>query len=385
MTPKIFILSASDRYNYGDLLFPIIAIKELSKHGKYNFTNVAIIKSDLSHIGALPTEKYKVLFKTNKEREKSYLLVAGGEVLGVNRSKLYSFLFPSLNWFFKFLNNIERALIKLFPIFKNPLPFTPLDKRIIKHFYFIYNSVGGKKAGPKRLVNKINQRFKQSLYLSIRDRGSKESLEKTFPEILFKLTPDSAIIMSDFYEFEKSSEYIAFQIGHYKNGGNLSLINNELKKLYQTTNWPIKFIPIGNCPGHDDIISLQWLLNNADYPCELINPDSIETIMKTIAQSRLFLGTSLHGIITAMAFSVHYLALNPSVTKLKQYVFTWAPDQMKLISPFDKIHENSISILKVNHQILLENAEYQKKLARESFKTIAELINDKSEKTIRNQ
>ena len=89
---NIYILSASDRYNYGDLLFPIILIKELEKLGDYKFFNIATIKSDLSKRGALPTQNYKALYSATGQN--NYLIVAGGEVLGANWSRLYSFLKP---------------------------------------------------------------------------------------------------------------------------------------------------------------------------------------------------------------------------------------------------------------------------------------------------
>jgi hypothetical protein len=183
--------------------------------------------------------------------------------------------------------------------------------------------------------------------------------------------------MSDFYSFSelKDNQYIAFQVGHYKNGGDLNLINSELSNLHSKTGLPIKFVPIGNCPGHDDILSLSWLKANARYPCEVISPSSIEVIMKAIAQSKLFIGTSLHGVITAMSYSIPYLALNPRITKLKGYVMTWAPDELKFSSDFKSICENSLKALAVDKSKLIQNAEMQKELARKSFQSIALLIN----------
>jgi polysaccharide pyruvyl transferase WcaK-like protein len=185
--------------------------------------------------------------------------------------------------------------------------------------------------------------------------------------------------MSDLYSFEedKEDEYIAFQVGHYKNGGDLNLINNELSKLHTKTGYQIKLVPIGNCSGHDDIISLSWLKRNANYQCEIIVPNSIETIMKAIAKSKLFIGTSLHGVITAMSFSVPYVALNPRISKLKGYVMTWAPKELKFSSDFNSIYNNSLEVLRVDKSILIKNAEMQKDLVWKSFQKISSLITSK--------
>jgi len=337
-----------------------------------------VVESDLSSIGALPTHKYSYLYKAKKNKCKSILIVAGGEVLGANWAKLYGFVYPRLNGMFKFLSNMERVASKIFPFFGNPLPFVPTGKKITENFGIVFHSVGGRKAGPKQLKKKVQKTFDQSLYMSIREEDSFKSISNIFSLPNLKLTPDSAVVMSDHYRFESKSDkkYITFQVGHYKNGGDLDLINRELLKLHKETNYPVVFVPIGNCPGHDDILSLNWLNENAEYSCEICSPDSIENIMRTIAQSSLFLGTSLHGIITAMSFAVPYVALNPKISKLKSYVNTWAPEPLRVISNFDEIFEHSKKVLAVDKSVLEENAEMQKELARKSFKAIAEAINN---------
>ena len=59
---KIKIFAASDRNNYGDLLFPLVIKKILEKDfPNYTIENYGIIKSDLSFFGALPTNSFKSL------------------------------------------------------------------------------------------------------------------------------------------------------------------------------------------------------------------------------------------------------------------------------------------------------------------------------------
>jgi hypothetical protein len=157
---KVFILSASDRYNYGDLLFPIIAEKALSKYGDFEFHNLAIVKSDLSRFGALPTSKYHHLYKFIDNSQKHILLVAGGEVIAANWLKLYGFVYPSFNSLFKLLSNLERAIGKYIPILRNPLPFVPFDKRITENFRIVFHAVGGEKAGPKQYIKRVKKLLK---------------------------------------------------------------------------------------------------------------------------------------------------------------------------------------------------------------------------------
>lgn len=97
---KIAMIGATDRYNYGDLLFPLIVQKELSKRlGKeYSFHNFSTSKSDLSKYGGLLTEEMAHIKNENID----VAIVVGGEVLSAswkatyyhiqsNRIKLYFF------------------------------------------------------------------------------------------------------------------------------------------------------------------------------------------------------------------------------------------------------------------------------------------------------
>lgn len=85
---KIQFLAASDRNNYGDLLFPIITKKMILKNCKVRFENYAMIDSDLGYFGALPTKSYKKL--KNENNSNSIVIIGGGHVFFVNRNTLYS-------------------------------------------------------------------------------------------------------------------------------------------------------------------------------------------------------------------------------------------------------------------------------------------------------
>ncbi len=93
-TKHIYILSACDRFNYGDLLFPIVAKHEIAKLGEYHFHNVATVKSNLKECGALPTLGYKSLFDYKNIPDNSTLLIACGQDLNVKSSLLLRFWTP---------------------------------------------------------------------------------------------------------------------------------------------------------------------------------------------------------------------------------------------------------------------------------------------------
>ncbi len=204
MKKNIYILSASDRYNYGDLLFPLIAINELSKLGNYKFHNIATTKSNLSSIGALPTKNYKTLYKTKSKD--NVLLIAGGQVLGANWSGLLRFIYPLYYIAFSHLKNyryhLEIATKFITGNKNNPLPFTPIDPRIKASYSYVYHAVGGSGISGLALKNEIRKIFDHSIYISLREKSQHDIIENLEVQKA-KLTPDSAILMSNWYKFDK--------------------------------------------------------------------------------------------------------------------------------------------------------------------------------------
>lgn len=382
MKQDVFILSASDRFNYGDLLFPLIAQKELEKCNNYNFINVGIIASDLTPIGGLRTVSYRSIYQYQSKNQKGILLVAGGEVLGASWSRVYSFIYP---WYYKLYNNFPirnflEVLTRLATGNKNnPIPFIPMNENILRKFDFIFHAVGGSRIFRHYLQEKISVVLRNSLYITARENKTYEAIYKEMKVGKAKLTPDTAILMSDlFANVEKKKEkYVVFQVGHHKNGGDLNLIKSQLEKANKTTKLPIYLLPLGNCPGHDDIVSLNWLNKKLKCPNKLIAPTSLKRIMSVIANSELFMGTSLHGIITAMAFNIPYMGLNSRISKLVNYLDTWAPSAINKAVDFDSIADNIERHINIEKEILVENSANQKKEVRTSFKQMNTLIQNR--------
>lgn len=109
---NIHFLAASDRINYGDLLFPIIFKSVLDKlYSNVIFKNYGIVKSNLSNFGGIKTESYKSL-QSDLINSKGVLIICGGEVLFPTWTLIYSYI----NVFFKKLlgfrvfNKIEKNI-----------------------------------------------------------------------------------------------------------------------------------------------------------------------------------------------------------------------------------------------------------------------------------
>jgi hypothetical protein len=350
----IHFLSASDRINYGDLLFPIIFKKFAEKNNyKIDFNNYGIIKSDLSKFGALPTMPYNKLLKQSKIKG-GKVVIGGGEVFFANWSKLYSFISPTYakllqkKWFKKLnlkFNIAKRLLISN----KVDVPFAPsLFELQNKNINIYYSSVGGNFVG--NYESNSNLRLKKTLeeasLLSVRDKRTQESMNLMGLNV--KLVPDSALIMSDIFNKESlidkvsikhlpQQKYIFVQIGRYKGPKDIESFSRDLMSLSSRLNLEVVLCPIGKAPGHEDDKILKIIKENYTE-FNFIDPQNIFDVMFLIANSSLYMGTSLHGVITAQSFEVPFIGLNPNLVKVDSYIKTWISKEMDCLS-FEDINK----------------------------------------------
>ena len=106
MKKRLYILAPNDRFNYGDLLFPHIITYYFSKIFD-DVVYVSTTASDLSEKGGIKTKEYSELFKTDKEWE-NHLIVAGGESLCVRWFTILSYIFPWVDYLYRFSSKVSK-------------------------------------------------------------------------------------------------------------------------------------------------------------------------------------------------------------------------------------------------------------------------------------
>ncbi|PJE45297.1 MAG: hypothetical protein CUR32_00245 [Flavobacterium sp.] len=343
----IHFLSASDRINYGDLLFPILFKSVLERHYPQTvFLNYAVVKSDFSGFGALPTASY-LSFQKKVKLLGGNVVIGGGEVFFTEWRTLYSFISPTYskllkNSYFKRLNaKIDFAKIVLSHN-KVAIPFCPSKEELENNqLNLFFSSVGGVFFGTKEKPknSKLINTLQKSSLLSVRDQRSYDSM-KLFG-LSPKLVPDSAIIMSDIFAQDflysgtnlktlKDKKYMFLQLGRYKSPNDLKTFVKQLKSVGAQLELEIVLCPIGLAPGHEDDVILNKI-HKLEASFTLIKPQSIYDIMFAISNASLYVGTSLHGLITAQSFGRPYVGLNKNLPKLDSYIKTWTDKEMGCI------------------------------------------------------
>ncbi len=357
---KVLIIGAFDRYNYGDLLFPLVIERQLSTYGEnFQFEYFGLINSDLSNVGGLPTKGLQKFYKACSDpSDPVHVIIAGGEALGVTWNSLYA----ALNPLFQRINKRHVRVNKLLDLNawtkkilkgKTTLPFV-FDKSDFPGVKsVILNSLGGSGLG-KSVFEKydfLKVKLQSADYFAVRDQLTVDNLLEN--GVKADLFPDSAILMSEFYPLdflrtrvtkevadyvaENAGNYVLAQINKKTTRGHEQVIASGLDEIYQKGKTEICLCPIGKALDHDDHEALQELGQLMSSPHAYFDADNIWDIMYLLANAKCYVGTSLHGAITAMSYAVPHVGLK--VEKLGAYLATWGVGENRRSVEFDEIFQ----------------------------------------------
>lgn len=362
---KLYILAPNDRFNYGDLLFPHI-LKFYFKDIVDEIVFCSTTQSNLSDLGGIPTCSFQALYKT-KDTDQNYLIVAGGDSLCISWMQVLSFVDRRIDWitaidhklhthfFFKTYTQLKYGFKTLFPF--------SIGKNELRRFSKVmYNSLGGSILEHHRnlLDNpKIIEVLQSVDYLSLRDTRTSEMLNSK--NIRNVVVPDSAILMSNVFTEELLFHNLSINKNRFKSKGylffqtNLRFLNLDayvalIEKVVDEYKMGVCLCPIGTASGHSDDIALAKIHNllKCKDKALLVNSPNIYDIMWLIKHSALYVGTSLHGTITALSFEVPFVAHGP--IKLKNYLETWCKGKQSLFT--EEIKLESAVVSQIEHCVV---------------------------------
>lgn len=317
----MYILCASDRFNYGDLLFPYV-VENYFKDIIDRFVVCSTTESDLSNRGALKTEGFHVV-QEMKPWHYNVLMVAGGECIFCEWKDILGYV----------REEAEPDAEKVYP---TRYPFTPSKRELPNVDILLYNSVGCHQLDERKDLygNPQNRDIMASAdYVSVRDKATSSGMDRL--KVGHYCCPDSAILVSRMFDASflqsrtsdavkevERKRYLFFQVGlvHLKLWARD--IAEILSRVASEKNVHLCLCPIGTALGHDDPIALKKvaeLLPQGIYT--MIDNPSIWDIMSLISQAEIYVGSSLHGAITAMSYNRPLIGFGPR--KLQTYIETW--------------------------------------------------------------
>lgn len=388
---NIAIVGAFDRYNYGDLLMPIILkreIKEKISNQEINIDYYGLSESNMKFCGGINTKKLSEIY----EKKYEIIILDGGDILSVNwsdmflnlqTSKIKIFLFKILRKIsYAFSNKIAKKKLKG----KTDKPWL-LDKKILKCNKLIYNTVDGKVKDDKN--SRIKNIIKEIDYISLRNKEVFKEVKKINP--FAKLYPDSVISLSKYFskeeieenvseeikEFVKNNKYYVFQCKNLIGKKYYDKIIENINKISSDLNLKCLLLPIGYAQGHEDHIILKKINNNLTRETsEFFEFNNIYEIMYIIKNSKIFIGTSLHGLITSIAYGVPHIAYTNEIVKQIKFLNTWRTTPIIYTDP-EEMYEN-VKIILNNYENNKKNLEEKKclleSLVEENFENINNII-----------
>ncbi|MFB2119610.1 polysaccharide pyruvyl transferase family protein [Parapedobacter sp. 2B3] len=391
----ILIIGAFDRFNYGDLLFPLVIEAQLATYGHaFDVRYFGIIESDLNALGGKPTDDIQAFYRACRESTgHTSVIVAGGEAVAVTWSSLLlalSSMFKRTHRFHHHLNKIVDlnafAKRKLHGQTELPFVFTASDFAGVDRV--IFNSLGGSEIDPATFdrFGSLRDKLRGVDYFAVRDQATQRNLAEQGVDT--HLYPDSAILMSNFYPTAQLAERVSQQVAEYvaqnrhrylffqvKNNhakANEQLIARQLDAIATQTGLHLCLCPIGKALNHDDHLALQRIAPLLAHPNTLFDEVTIWDIMYLIANAGVYAGTSLHGAITAMSYAVPYVGI--AVPKLHSYLTTWGVDGINRTVPLREIHEGVDRALAADRTALERSRNRQIEAAQASFSYIQQLV-----------
>lgn len=331
---RVVSIGAYDRFNYGDLLFPLVLDYAAKELGFAPLIHATLRRSDQSAAGAVPTGPIRELLSAANQGAMSIVL-GGGEVVGATWGPAAASVLPipaDLG-----LLAIRRLVSARFADFLGkaylrgswPTPYVPSRQSLVSRS-LIVSAVGANSLEALRSPERASvvEALRAAAFLSVRDRPSQLALAHY--GLAAEMSPDSVAVLPRVYHPALATDEPGLVIQ-----GSRAWLNRQGPRLAESIRSlcggfdSVTLVPIGLAGGHGDLQGLtrlrSALVEAGVSQLHLLRPRTIWDIADTIRNAKLFVGTSLHGAITAMAYAVPFVPLR-GISKLDAYVSTWAAE-----------------------------------------------------------
>jgi glycosyltransferase involved in cell wall biosynthesis len=288
---NIALIGTFDIRNYGDLLFPYIAENQLKKR----ITNINLDYYSPNKKSWNPSFSLEInALKDLKDSMEDYsaLFIGGGQLIGFDKA------YPE---------PVEDSFDMPLDIWLNPVKSAIEQRKIV-----IWNCVGAFSDSifPEEKKKEVKYIFEKSNLRAVRDQPSKQFLDLADINEEIKVIPDTAFSLPRIWPFEKKSIEYKNLIGNLGLNKSYVVIQADLfiqkhtpeivSLLNQARLKNIILLPICACHGDD---SSNWSFPN-EFNILQSNWLSPLLTCEVIKNAKLFIGSSLHGSITAISYGV---------------------------------------------------------------------------------
>lgn len=272
---KIAHFGTFDVDNYGDLLFPHIA---RFRHPKATWVHVSPTDNITNFTDALPTISYRKAIKQDFD----LVVVGGGNIIhskptSLNQYKsLSDYAYPAL-W----IGATHLSISKKIPIKYNAPGIVQTKRTTIEKLFY-------------------KNAFEASSYLSFRDEESLK-IASQFTTKKINVVPDTAFEVANMWPINnnQNNNYIAINLNQRYHSP-INITAKYIDKLSKYTGLPVKICIIGDC--HGDLTFSNNVIKELTCRNKIVRTSSLLDIAHLIGNAALFLGSSMHGFITALSY-----------------------------------------------------------------------------------
>lgn len=396
------VFGAFDRHNFGDLLFPHVVAAML---GDRNLIFAGLAERDLRPFGGHQVQGLASLASDWSDRPVT-IIHAGGELLACEAWQAAVMLLPP---------NDAQAVIRHFASrpqegarwaqqmlgLSSRAPYMVARKMFGAGSRILYNAVGGMDLAARdpALLAEVLERLGEADATGVRDRLTQAVLSDA--GIRTQLMPDCAVMVAELFGGRVRSHastgevesvmrsrphgYIAVQFSAgFGDDRTLDIMAAQLDLVTAETGCGVVFFRAGAAPWHDDLSVYERTAHRMrNGTSHVFSSLDIWDICALIADSKAYLGSSLHGRIVAMAYALPRLNLrDPSQasgpTKCSAFADTWeAPSTVAEVGVQDLAH-GLIAAMAAPRSVLAHTATRLADDYRRAFAALCERLPQKS-------
>ena len=311
---NIAVCGAFDVVSYGDSLFPVAIEAELKNRIEEMGSIILFSPKGTEHLysNAQKVYSYDEFEKVNEIFHFNLIIVGGGELL-----HFVPIVFHA--------EDGTEILYESGELWKRPIDFAKT-----KGIPYLINSVGVPNGFSREEAAILLYYLSAASYVSVRDRYSYKRLVQIVPEC--ECVPDSLWNLNRYMKKETIIEdrYIVIQYGTLFEIDELMFVIQEIRRQ---TNYQIVVLPINYC--HTDRLITEKAREVLDDSTLIYDRQlDVHEIYNIIAGADLFIGTSLHGTLTAQVNGVPSVIFDmyPSVVGKMDGIYDWLAGDIYMIS-----------------------------------------------------
>jgi len=388
------MVSSGDRYNYGDLLFPIVTSWALRSAG-YPTISYGLRRSDLSGFGALPSRGIKDLYRDAEDGD--VVLLAGGENLAQRWFDMHLTLLGAegaqslVRFQQRFGIGMAQRRSRWQLCARQEFPYIISPDRFRAKVRVMYNSMGGwpLRDYPAKDQRSIVRDLAKASFLSVREEESAAILRELDATLPVSVAPDCVFLLPEMLSREElrrkaspgvrklvseAGEYFCFQCQCRYGAAHRGELARQLRALAGRCGWNILLTPIGRIFSLEDDVFLESLSAELGGAPMLPASAGIYDVAYALASARLFCGTSLHGMVTALTYEVPFVPLANDDPKVGNNVRSWGLEEAFPSAAVEELASHGERCLRWTGAFLAEHAERLRRAAGENMQCLAERI-----------